>query len=273
MSALDNLPLILEPEELEPLLGTEGLLVVDVCRAECYAEDHIPGAIHIDYNQIVAANPPAHGLLPETGYLEQLFSANGISNDSYIVAYDDEGGGKSARLLWTLEAMGHTKFSLLNGGFHAWANEGHPLDDNPAKPAPSSFKASYDPSPVADADYINQALNNSNLALVDARTQDEFEGNRLMAARGGHIPGAKNWDWMELKDNTNNQRLKPAEVLQQALADQGVSPDNEVVVYCHTHHRSSLTYIALKSLGYNQLKGYPGSWSDWGNRTDTPIEE
>jgi thiosulfate/3-mercaptopyruvate sulfurtransferase len=272
MSALDGLPVILEPDELEAVLGHEDLVIADVCRAECYASDHLPGAIHIEYGQLVAASSPVHGLLPDTAYLEQLFSANGISNNSHVVAYDDEGGGKSARLLWTLAAMGHTRFSLLNGGYHSWANEGHPLTEKPARPTPATFKAHPTSEPVAERDYILQNLNNPNLALLDARSKEEFEGTRLMAARGGHIPGAKNWDWMELKVSTNNQRLIPVEQMQQALAERGITTDKEVVVYCHTHHRSSLTYITLKALGYEKLKGYPGSWSDWGNRMDTPVE-
>lgn len=272
MSALDDLPLILEAAELEPLLGTDGLLVVDVCQPHTFEDGHIPSAVHIDYNQIVSANPPAHGLMPETAYLEELFSAVGISNDTHVVAYDDEGGGKAARLLWTLETLGHTRFSLLNGGFQAWSTEGHPLDEEPANPTPASFKANPNPERVADAGYIQQHLNQSGFTLVDARTAAEYAGTRLMAARGGHIPGAKNWDWMELKDMMDNQRLKQPEALRQALSERGISPEDEVVVYCHTHHRSSLTYITLKSLGYTKLRGYPGSWSDWGNRPDTPIE-
>jgi thiosulfate/3-mercaptopyruvate sulfurtransferase len=108
--------------------------------------------------------------------------------------------------------------------------------------------------------------------LVDARSPPEYSGEKRLAQRGGHIPGAVNFDWINAMDMQNNLRLKPAEVLSQSLAGLGVTQDKEVIVYCQTHHRSAHTYIVLKSLGYTKIKGYPGSWSEWGNQGDTPIE-
>ncbi len=272
MSDLD-LPLILEPEVLEPLLGREGLVVVDLSRADVHEQYHIPGAVFIDYSEIVASEPPINGLLPPITELERLFSVKGIGNDSHVVAYDDEGGGKAARLLWTLEVLGHSRCSLLNGGLHAWANEGHPLVAEATLPRPANFKAQYSTDPVADAGYILDNLDSPTLALLDARSAEEYEGFRCLADRAGHIPGAVNWDWVQLMDPSRNQRLKHAAALQQALLQRGITKDKTVVTYCQTHHRSSLTYVALKSLGYQHLKGYPGSWSDWGNRDDTPVED
>ena len=272
MSALD-LPLILAPDALEPLLGREGLLVVDLCQENTYAQYHIPGAVHIEYQHIVAIAPPVHGLLPETADLERLFSAAGISNDTHVVAYDDEGGGKASRLLWTLEVLGHTAFSLLDGGLYAWANEGHKLDAGAVVPEPADFRANISNEAVADTAFILQNLDNPDLALIDARSEDEYAGRQITAQRNGHIPGAKHWNWQDIMDPLNNQRLKAVETLEQALAERSVSPEKQVVVYCQTNHRSSLTYITLKSLGYQNLKAYPGSWADWGNREDTPVEK
>jgi thiosulfate/3-mercaptopyruvate sulfurtransferase len=124
--------------------------------------------------------------------------------------------------------------------------------------------------PIADADYILSRLNTDELALWDARSLNEYRGIARFAQFAGHIPGAANLDWFEIMDRQHNLRLKSAEELKGILTKLGLSPDKEVVVYCQTHHRSSLAWFALKYLGYPRIKGYPGSWSDWGNRTDTP---
>ncbi len=266
-----ELALIVEPAELEPRLGEPGLLVVDMCKSSTYLQYHVPGAVHLDYGDIVVSRNPVNGLLPSTALLEQLLSRIGIGPETRVVAYDDEGGGHAARLIWTLDVLGHRTASLLNGGLFSWANEGHPLETDQVAPQPAQFRARFDPEPLADAEFILQRLNDPELALVDARSPAEYSGERRYSARGGHIPGAVNWDWVNLMDQRRNLRLRPAAELRQALAGFGVRPEQTLVAYCQTHHRSSLMYVALRSLGYPRVKGYPGSWSDWGNRSDTPI--
>lgn len=269
-------PLLLEPNQLEPLLGQADLRIIDLCKDTTYAQLHIPGAVHLPYHEItavhqpVAGRPPVAGLLPETGQLESLFSAVGIGPETHVVAYDDEGGGNACRLLWTLEAMGHRQYSLLNGGLISWANEGHPVSREPAWAAATRFTARTDPEPVANADYILERLHSPDLALWDARGDREFRGLARFATHAGHIPGAVNLDWLELMDRGANLRLKPQEELVSILDRLGITPDKQVVTYCQTHHRSSLAWFVLKYLGYQRIKGYPGSWSDWGNRDDTP---
>lgn len=264
------LPLLIEPEALHPLLGEPEILVLDLCKDTTYQQLHLPGALHLPYTQIVASCHPTHGLLPEADQLEQLFSACGIGSRTHVVAYDDEGGGNASRLLWTLDAMGHDRFSLLNGGLHAWANERHPFDRAPSVPQPTRFTATPNPSVVADAGYILQRLGSDDLALWDARSSNEYLGVSRFSQYPGHIPGAVNLDWMELMDRERNLRLKPDDELRALLAGLGITPDREVIAYCQTHHRSSLAWFVLKHLSYRQARGYPGSWSDWGNRDDTP---
>jgi thiosulfate/3-mercaptopyruvate sulfurtransferase len=268
----EDLPLLIEPQALRPRLGEAGLLVVDLCKDATYQQLHIPGAIHLPYAQIVASRHPAHGLLPERDQLEQVFAAYGIGNRTRVVAYDDEGGGNASRLLWTLETMGHQHYSLLNGGLHAWANEGHPFNREAVGVVPARFNAEPNPQALADAEHILQCLGRDDLALWDARSSNEYRGVSRFSQYPGHIPGAVNLDWLEVMDRQNNLRLKPEPELRELLAGLGITSDKEVIAYCQTHHRSSLAWFVLKYLGYPRARGYPGSWSDWGNRDDTPKE-
>jgi thiosulfate/3-mercaptopyruvate sulfurtransferase len=271
--AISDLPLVLDPQQLHRLSGTPGLLIIDLCKADTYARQHILGAVHLDYARIVAENKPVQGLLPDPDTLSALLAAHGISPDIWVVACDDEGGGKAGRLLWTLDSIGHHRHSLLDGGLIAWINEGHAVDSLPTLPqAVSPYPVSCDTAPVAGRDYILQHLGDPGVRLLDARSTAEFTGEKKLALRGGHIPGAIHYEWTDAMDKQNNFRLRPSAELRNDLDRLGVTPDRQIITYCQTHHRSSLIYVVLKHLGYDKVKGYPGSWSDWGNRQDTPVE-
>lgn len=268
----DHLPLILESSELEQHLGAEWLLIVDLCKPETYARQHIPGAVHLDYAQLVTAQPPVMGLVPDDAQLSKVFSSIGMTGQSHVVAYDDEGGAKAARLLWTLDVIGHPHYSLLNGGLRAWLAGTHPANNITAGITPSDYRAKQSNAASADKAYIASRLHNPAVALLDTRTLAEYRGVDKRAQRGGHIPGAANFDWALALDAQDNMRLKPEAELRTVLDKLGITPDKEVIAYCQTHHRSSHTYVVLKALGYEHVKGYPGAWSEWGNSMDTAIE-
>ncbi len=265
-------PLIVEPAELEKHLGAENLLIVDLCRPETYAQTHVPGAVHLDYAQIVAARPPAMGMLPDAAPLSNVLGSTGMTPDHHVVAYDDEGGGRASRLLWTLDVIGHYRHSLLNGGLHAWLNDRHRVSHELVMKTRTNCTVKFDNKVVADKNYIMKHLRDTGVITVDARSPAEYRGETRRAERNGHIPGAVNFDWMSAIDQARSARLKPAEELKRVLAGLGATPDKEVITYCQTHHRSAHTYIVLKSLGYPRVRGYPGSWSEWGNSPETPIE-
>jgi thiosulfate/3-mercaptopyruvate sulfurtransferase len=270
--AATRLPLVVEPDDLEHSLGMAEVLVVDLSRPEVYARLHVPGAVHLDYASLVDQRGYARGLLPDDQRLTDVLSSIGLTPQTHVVAYDDEGGGKAGRLLWTLDLVGHRAFSLLNGGLHAWANEGHPVSSDPVQPKPARYPVAADRSQVADAEYLMGRLGNADVVILDTRSANEYLGLTRSALRDGHIPSAVNLDWTFAMDPAHNLRLRAAADLEQALHGQGVTPEKEVIVHCQTHHRSAHTYIVLKALGYPRIKAYAGSWSDWGNRPDTPIE-
>lgn len=266
------LPLIVEPEQLEAVLGDDDLLVVDLCKPEIYRQYHLPGAIHLDYGQIIQPQRPAMGLPPDPQRLSDLCSRLGLTPETHVVAYDDEGGGRAARLLWTLELVGHTRYSLLNGGLHAWANERHPLISEAALCDSSDYDIDFNEAPLATKEYVLAHLNDSDVKLIDARSPAEYQGTKAFAARGGHIPGAVNLEWTETMDPQRNLRLKDSDTLRDMLEVRGALPDREIIVYCQTHHRSAHLYVVLKSLGYERLRAYAGSWSEWGNTPELPVE-
>lgn len=267
------LPLLVEADVLQGHLDNPRLLVVDLTKTESYTRGHVPGAVYLDYAHIVRMEKPVGGLLPTPSQLNVVFSNLGLTPETHVVAYDDEGGGKAARLLWTLEAAGHRHYSLLNGGMHVWLNEGHPVDTTVCTPQPTNYPVTLSPQceAVVQRDFILEHLDDPAVALLDARSPAEYTGEKLYASRGGHIPGAINIEWTEFMDQSHNLRIKSIAELRNMLEEKGFTSDRTVVAYCHTHHRSAHTWFVLKYLGYT-ARGYEGSWSDWGNRPDTPVE-
>lgn len=264
--------LLIEPDELESHLDDPDLVIVDLCKPKQYAQAHIPGSRHMGYEDLIHIEKPVMGLLPSAEDFSKVLSKLGITDDSQVIAYDDEGGGRAARLIWTLHVFGHNKTSLLNGGIYSWANDGHAMSNETPAITPSNYTVENTGRYTADRNHIQQHLNNKEVKLLDARSAFEYSGEKKFAAKGGHIPGAVHYEWTDAMDRNNNLRMLPAEAIELHLKKLGISHDNEVICYCQTHHRSAYSYLMLRILGYENVKGYPGSWSDWGNQPDTPVE-
>lgn len=267
------LPLIVEPGELERCLGAENLRIIDLGPRELFDEAHIPGAVHLDPDKLLSGAKPAVGDLPSDAQLSALISSLGVKPQTHVVAYDDEGGGWASRLLWTLDVVGHPNYSLLNGGICSWLTEGHPTSEQAEDTTTSTYKVSCGQRARVDKKYIMDRLGDPSVVIIDARSAAEYSGRDKRAQRGGHIPGAVNLNWVTAMDQRRRMRLKQDDELRRMLSDLGVTPDKEVIVYCQTHHRSSHTYIMLKAIGFANVRAYPGSWAEWGNSPDTPIEQ
>ncbi|KAA0012572.1 sulfurtransferase [Billgrantia pellis] len=276
MSSEENLlPLIVEPEQLAEHLDAPQLLIVDVpLKAESYQDGHVPGAVFLDYCRLLRGEGEVPNEAPSPEALSRLFSSLGLTRDTHVVAYDDEGGGWAGRLLWTLELIGHSRYSYLNGGIHAWRQAGQPLSQEPVEPRPSNYEAEIlHPEVAIDRAELQERLGEKGFAIWDARSPGEYRGEKGENKRLGHIPGAVNMEWTDAMDKQRALRIRDYAELITELEALGLTPDMEVVTHCQSHHRSGFTWLVGKALGFEKIRGYAGSWKEWGNRDDTPIEK
>ena len=269
----ETISILIEPKALHPRLSDPDLRIVELCESNDFQDQRIPGSMHVDYSEIVDGTKPVTGQVPSNERLQRLARRLGLRDGLHVIAYDDEGGGHASRLVWTLYLLGHRCASVLNGGIHAWLHEGCPITrTGTAATTTEPAHFAVDDRVLATRDYILSRLGAPNLALLDARTREEYQGSRVLAQRGGHIPGAVHLNWLDTIDGACQLRLKTDHELTSILSERGIAPDREIVVYCHTHHRSAHSWMMLRHLGYSRVRGYPGSWSEWGNDARTPIE-
>jgi len=270
---IDKITHLIEPKNLEAFIGRDDIVIIDLCNPMLYQKRHVPGAIYLNRSNLISNTSPATGKHPSFKEIKHLVEQLGISNNKHTVIYDDEGGGWAGRLAWILDLIGVSSWSYLNGGIVAWINEGHPTEDIANQPTPCEVDIGNDflnPNVVISMDQILDNLGSGIFTIWDARSSQEFSGERIISARGGHIPGAINLEWTELIDQNKNLRIR--DDAQQILDNVGLSCSKTIITHCQTHHRSSFTYMVARILGYESIIGYDGSWSEWGNLDHTPVE-
>lgn len=272
-----NLPIIMDAHQLTPYLSHEKLLIVDLRDIEKYQQGHIPGAIHVSPKVLIRGEAPVTGLLPETEALEQLFGSLGLQEKTHVVVYDDEGGTWAGRFIWTLEMIGHFHFSYshgysyLNGGIAAWLAAGNDTETDVKVIEPVELSIKLQSSPTADREHIIAHLNGPRMVVWDARSPEEYSGEVKKADKAGHIPGAINYEWSRAMDE--NQRVRDLDDIREELYELGISGDKEIITHCQSHRRSGFTFLLGKALEFPHMKAYPGSWGEWGNDAETPVEK
>jgi thiosulfate/3-mercaptopyruvate sulfurtransferase len=270
-SALQPHPeLLVEPAWLAEHLGDAQLRIVDLRQPADYRAGHIPGAVYFPSESLFTTRNGVAGMLPDVEQIQEILRAAGIGADTVVVGYDDSDGLAPARLFWALDYVGQGNGRLLNGGWSAWSAAQLPASKDKVKPPRSEFVVQPRPARLADAEWVKSRVGDKDTALVDARSIEEYTGKRGTAKRLGHIPGAFHSEWRNSLERDGRFR-DPAQLAAE-FAARGVVPDKEAVPYCQVFSRAAHTYFTLRWLGFPRVRGYDGSWAEWGNREDTPIE-
>ena len=254
------------------------LVEVDV-DTSAYEQGHIAGAV--GWNWQSQLQQPVRRDLASKEEIERLLGGSGIGNDTTVVLYGDNNNWFAAWAFWQLKYYGHGDVRLMNGGRVKWGAEGRPTTTEvPSYPAVSYTASEGDQSIRAYRDQVLSLVNAGSIALVDVRSPAEFSGELLAPAnvpqegsqRGGHIPGASNIPWGQAvaEDGT----FKSADALRELYGGRGIDGSRETIAYCRIGERSSHSWFVLTQLlGFENVRNYDGSWTEWGSIVGAPIEK
>ena len=273
MKGYANRQLLVTPQELSSMLEAAGArrpLVLDLRPPEAYVAGHVPGAIHVDLWGVSLIDTDPAPLKAFMWMIEHVLAIHGVDAALPVVVYDEQSGIRAARAFWFLEYFGHPSPRMLDGGFSAWQRSGFAVERDAGSPPHSDWTGTRENTRLATWKDVRNALGRGGTVLLDTRSEAEYSGTTVRAKRGGAIPGAVNIEWT--RNLTPTGEFKPAAELRQMYEDAGVTPDREVITYCQGGYRAAHSYLALRLLGYPRVRTYIGSWKEWGDRDDLPVE-
>jgi thiosulfate/3-mercaptopyruvate sulfurtransferase len=268
-----NSSLLVSAKWLAENLAAPDVVVLQVGRSEEeFSNGHVPGAVFLPLSSIVVEADGIPNELPPAVSLQEAFEAAGVSDDSHVILYGDLGGLAAARAFFTLEYLGHTRVSLLDGGLEAWRAQRRPVSTRAVSPQRGTLHPRLRPEIVVDAAWVRQRLEHPGTALIDARPSAEYSGEVPGGGieRPGHIPGARNMFWRDALRSEADPRLLDVGRLQTAFSRAGAAPGRTVVTYCRTGVQASHAYFVARYLGFD-ARMYDGSFIDWSRRTELPV--
>ena len=273
-------PVLVTTDWLSEHLADKDLVVAEVDEnPDLYDEGHIPGAVKLHWKEDL--QDPVERDVVDKSTFERLLGSRGIGNDTTVVFYGDKNNWVAAYAYWYLKIYGHRDVRILDGGRQKWIDEGRDLSTDVPSPEAKSYTASErDESIRTYRDDVRAALDDAGQALVDVRSPAEYAGDLIAppgyeqegAQRAGHIPTASSIPWASAVRDDGT--FKAADELRELYAGKGITPDKEILAYCRIGERSAHTWFVLRELlGYERVRNYDGSWTEWGNLVDVPIEK
>jgi thiosulfate/3-mercaptopyruvate sulfurtransferase len=275
---MTNRNLLIRPVELAQAL--DQTQVIDTRPAEDFAGGRIPGALHLDLWAFSLNNTDPAPLESFLWMIAHVLAARGIDPSRPVVVYDDISGMRAARVLWFLEYFGHPNVRMLDGGFTAWREGGMPIETGASgaglKASPSKAPSDWPervpghPERLATWKDVKDRIGKKDAVILDTRSDAEYYAEIARAKRGGSVPGAVHVEWT--RNLTKESTFKPVDELRAMYQQAGVTGDRDVVTYCQGGYRAAHSYVALRLLGFPRVRAYLGSWKEWGDRDELPIE-
>ena len=250
--------------------GVEPPVLLDLRPAEVFATGHIPGAVHLDLFGVSLIDTDPAPLSAFLWMIGHLFASRGVDPARTVVVYDERSGMRAARAFWFLEYFGHPDVRQLDGGFGAWERDARQVSCDAVSPKGSGWAVGRSAERLATWTHLRDRLHATDVAVLDTRSDGEYHGTTIRAKRGGAVPGAVHIEWT--RNLGENGAFKPAAELRELYESAGVTRDKEVISYCQGGYRAAHSYLALRLLGYPRVRNYLGSWKEWGDRDDLPIE-
>ena len=277
---------LVEAQWLADNLALPGIAIIDASfhlpaanrnpRAE-FSVAHIPGAVFFDINAISNKETALPHMLPDAEQFAADVGALGISNNDHVICYDANGGAMAAmRAFWMFTIFGHSNVSLLHGGLPQWRAESRATDSGDVTPQPATYTAGgLKNDRVKNADDVRKNIQRATAQVVDARSPGRFhatEPEPRDGMRGGHIPGSINLPFQNLLHMDRYMRFRSPDEILAVLQGAGIDPTAPIISSCGSGVTAAVLSFALHLLGHDTVAIYDGSWTDWGGRTDTPIE-